>query len=166
MATALPPPQNKWIKLISNFLETAVLTREEMEDSELSSSSEDLKWDGFSSSLILPKASFSLEKKTKVNLRPQRLAPVISSWKLNISNNIWWNHRTLRKCPGRHVKKSTQLGTGLALPSLNRCVTLDKMFRVFLSPGDLPDPGIKPESPALQVDSLPSEPPGTLSMIV
>ena len=27
------------------------------------------------------------------------------------------------------------------------------------SPGDLPDPGIKPRSPALQADSLPSEPP-------
>ena len=26
--------------------------------------------------------------------------------------------------------------------------------------GDLPDPGIKPEFPALQADSLPSEPPG------
>ena len=30
----------------------------------------------------------------------------------------------------------------------------------FPSPGDLPDPGIKPGSPALQADSLPSEPPG------
>ena len=30
----------------------------------------------------------------------------------------------------------------------------------FLSPGDLPDPGIKPGSPALRVDALPSEPPG------
>ena len=30
----------------------------------------------------------------------------------------------------------------------------------FPSPGDLPDPGIKPRSPALQVDTLPSEPPG------
>ena len=30
----------------------------------------------------------------------------------------------------------------------------------FLSPGDLPNPGIKPGSPALQADSLPSEPPG------
>ena len=28
------------------------------------------------------------------------------------------------------------------------------------SPGDLPDPGIEPESPALQVYSLPTEPPG------
>ena len=30
----------------------------------------------------------------------------------------------------------------------------------FPSPGDLPDPGIKPRSSALQADSLPSEPPG------
>ena len=30
----------------------------------------------------------------------------------------------------------------------------------FLSSGDLPDPGIKPGSPALQRDSLLSEPPG------
>ena len=31
---------------------------------------------------------------------------------------------------------------------------------LFPSPGDLPNPGIKPWSPALQADSLPSEPPG------
>ena len=30
----------------------------------------------------------------------------------------------------------------------------------FLSPGALPIPWIEPESPALQADSLPSEPPG------
>ena len=30
----------------------------------------------------------------------------------------------------------------------------------FPTPGDLPDPGIKPISPALQADSLLSEPPG------
>ena len=28
------------------------------------------------------------------------------------------------------------------------------------SPGDFPNPGVKPRSPALQGDSLPSEPPG------
>ena len=28
------------------------------------------------------------------------------------------------------------------------------------SPGDLPNPGIEPGSPALQADTLPSEPPG------
>ena len=31
----------------------------------------------------------------------------------------------------------------------------------FPSPGDLPDPGIEPASPALQADSLPSKPPPT-----
>ena len=30
----------------------------------------------------------------------------------------------------------------------------------FPSPGDLPNPGIKPRYPALQMDSLPAEPPG------
>ena len=30
----------------------------------------------------------------------------------------------------------------------------------FPSPRDLPNPGIEPGSPALQADSLPSEPPG------
>ena len=30
----------------------------------------------------------------------------------------------------------------------------------FPSPGDLPNPGIEPGSPALQADALPSKPPG------
>ena len=33
---------------------------------------------------------------------------------------------------------------------------------LFPSPGDHPDPGIEPRSPALWADSLPSEPPGKL----
>ena len=33
----------------------------------------------------------------------------------------------------------------------------------FPSPGDLPNPGIEPRSPALQVDSLPAEPQGKLN---
>ena len=33
----------------------------------------------------------------------------------------------------------------------------------FPSPGDLPNPGIKPGSPALQTDALPSEPLGELT---
>ena len=32
----------------------------------------------------------------------------------------------------------------------------------FPSPGDLPNMGIEPRSPALQVDALPSEPPGEM----
>ena len=35
----------------------------------------------------------------------------------------------------------------------------------FPSPGDLPDPGIEPRSPALQADSLPSESPGKPSEV-
>ena len=38
-------------------------------------------------------------------------------------------------------------------------VTLWTIYR-FPSPGNLPNPGIKPRSPALQVDSLPAEPQG------
>ena len=35
----------------------------------------------------------------------------------------------------------------------------------FSSPGDLPNPGIEPGSPASQEDALPSEPPGTMSFV-
>ena len=35
----------------------------------------------------------------------------------------------------------------------------------FPSPGDLPNPGIEPGSPALQADTLPSEPPGKYATI-
>ena len=34
------------------------------------------------------------------------------------------------------------------------------MPRVVPSPGDLPDPGIEPRSPASEADALTSEPPG------
>ena len=37
---------------------------------------------------------------------------------------------------------------------------------LFPSPGDLPDPGIKPKSPALQADSLPSEPTGPSQVVL
>ena len=36
----------------------------------------------------------------------------------------------------------------------------------FPSLGDLPNPGIKPRAPALQADTLPSEPPGKPSNVV
>ena len=36
----------------------------------------------------------------------------------------------------------------------------------FPSPGDLPDPGIEPGSPALQGDALPSEPPGKSNILI
>ena len=34
------------------------------------------------------------------------------------------------------------------------------MSKPFPAPGDLPNPGIKPRSPAFPVDSLPAEPQG------
>ena len=36
----------------------------------------------------------------------------------------------------------------------------------FLSPGDLPHPGMEPGSPTLQADSLPSELPGSPSLSI
>ena len=36
----------------------------------------------------------------------------------------------------------------------------------ILSPGNLPNPGIEPGSPALQVDSLPAEPQGRLELSI
>ena len=36
----------------------------------------------------------------------------------------------------------------------------------FPSPGDLPDPGIEPRFPTLEVDALPSEPPGKFHIYV
>ena len=35
----------------------------------------------------------------------------------------------------------------------------------FPSPGDLPDPGIEPGSPALEADALTSEPPGAKTLL-
>ena len=35
----------------------------------------------------------------------------------------------------------------------------------FPSPGDLPNPGTEPRSPALHADALPSEPPGNAECI-
>ena len=40
------------------------------------------------------------------------------------------------------------------------------LFLSFSSPGDLPDPGIEPRSPALEADSLLSEPPGPLTVLL
>ena len=40
------------------------------------------------------------------------------------------------------------------------CYSKTFYSKSFLSPGDLPNPGVEPGSPALQADALPSEPPG------
>ena len=48
--------------------------------------------------------------------------------------------------------------SGSFIHSVLQAKTLE--WAAFPSPRDIPDPGIEPGSPALQVDSLPSEPPG------
>ena len=54
---------------------------------------------------------------------------------------------TDRSPPGSSVHGISQAGVYSVLP--------------LPSSGDLPDPGIKPKSPTPEVDSLPSQPPGT-----
>ena len=51
---------------------------------------------------------------------------------------------------------------GSPVPGILQARTLE--WVPFSSPGDLPDPGIKPRSPALQADPLPVEPPGKPSL--
>ena len=41
----------------------------------------------------------------------------------------------------------------------------NKQTKSLSSPGDLPNPGIEPRSPAFQADALTSEPPGKLPYI-
>ena len=65
-----------------------------------------------------------------------------------------------------NIRKKSEVKLAQSCPTL--CDPLDILqARIpewvafpFPSPGDLPNPGIKHRSPALQVDSLPAEPPG------
>ena len=51
--------------------------------------------------------------------------------------------------------------TVLGIPSSGQNTGVGSLLQeMFPSPGDLPNPGIKPRSPKLQADSLPAEPPG------
>ena len=51
---------------------------------------------------------------------------------------------------------------GSSVHGLSPCKNTGVGCHSHKSLGDFPDPGIEPGSPALQADSLPSEPPGTL----
>ena len=66
----------------------------------------------------------------------------------------WIRHRRMISWPGHIAHMGRwQLGSGCRIPEYCRGLP-------FPSPGDLPDSGIEPGSPALQADALPSEPPG------
>ena len=51
---------------------------------------------------------------------------------------------------------------GFSVHGILLATILEWVLFSFPPPGDLPDPGIEPGSPALQTDSSPSEPSGTL----
>ena len=81
-----------------------------------------------------------------MNMMPDVLYGII--WKISLVHEMKWNE-----------VKVTQLCPTLCDPM--------EFYRLeywsgqpFPSPGDLPNPGIKPRSPTLQADSLPVEPQG------
>ena len=61
-----------------------------------------------------------------------------------------------------HVQLFVSLWTGALEAPLSMGFSRQKFWSglLCLSPEDLPNPGIKPASPALQADCLPAEPPG------
>ena len=74
------------------------------------------------------------------------------------STNVNVNVLVAQSCPT--LCESMDLSSpGSSIHGILQARILEGVYH-FLLPGDLPDPGIKPESPALQADSLPSEPPG------
>ena len=70
----------------------------------------------------------------------------------------WVGRTNICEAPTIYKEFSFTLPQPPSCPTL--CNTMDCSFYSWNSPGDLPDPGIEPGSPALQVDSLPYEPPG------
>ena len=76
--------------------------------------------------------------------------PEIKFWGVCVSRSVVSDSLQSARllCPWNSPSKNT--GVGSSSPS----------------PGDLPDPGIEPRSPALQVDSLQSEPPGKPSSVL
>ena len=75
---------------------------------------------------------------------------------------VYMNHLQVcvlvaQSCPALYYPKDCGL-PGLLCPGFSRQEYWSGL--PFSSPGDLPEPGIEPGSPALQADSLPSEPPG------
>ena len=77
---------------------------------------------------------------------------------------IWWKiYRSLS-----HVRLFATLWTVAhqSPPSMGFSRQEYRSWLPFPSPGDLPDSGIEPRSPALQADSLPSEPQYLLSKYI
>ena len=61
------------------------------------------------------------------------------------------------------AQKVKKVKVKVAQSVFNFCNPMDWSGQPFPSPGDLPNPGVEPRSPALQEDSLPAEPQGKTS---
>ena len=93
-----------------------------------------------------------------------RLFAEVSAFGLGVkgSHHVWG-------APGQHLKERTAPWASSRQEAWHQpqnLLTLEQNASLYWSrlpfpaPGDLPDPGIEPGSPALQADYLPSEPPG------
>ena len=90
----------------------------------------------------------------------------LSCWNPFLTN-LWCNRCKKNKIKDLCVVLVTQLCLTLQPHGLSYGLLSIELFRQeyqsvfpYPTPEDLPKPGIKPRSPALQADSLPSEPPG------
>ena len=76
----------------------------------------------------------------------------------NVHNLLKWKESEVaQSCPILCNPMDCSL-PGSSVPGIFQARVLE--WVKFPSPGDLPNPGIEPRSPALQADALPSEPPG------
>ena len=87
----------------------------------------------------------------------------LRDWEINYGTSIQWSEseseiEVAQSCPRLFATPWTVAYQ--ALPSMGFSRQECWSGLPFPSPGDLPDPGIKPGSPTLQADALPSEPPG------
>ena len=83
---------------------------------------------------------------------------------LHIYNGILKSEKKVKLLS--HVRLFVTPWTAAYQAPLSMGFSRQEYWRVlpFPSPGDLPNPGIKPRSPALEADALTSEPPGKQGM--
>ena len=98
----------------------------------------------------------------KIEERPSNSLVWKEKMKYYSFNAVWWKYICISKCCAvlSHVWlfATPWTITRQAPPSMG--ILWARSGLPCPPPGDLPKPGIKPRSPALQVDSLLSEPPG------
>ena len=87
---------------------------------------------------------------------------ICKMWANTFTSEVKWSEVVAQSCPT--LCDPTDGSLHQAPPSMGFSRQEYWSGLPFLSPGDLPNPGIEPRSPALQADILPSKPPGKPSM--